>query len=200
MYDSGILTADLISNVSGEADIIIDIGSDSWYRWINAVEQFVYTEIFEKFAKKTLDFSEKIKLDEEISTVEGSAVPIFDDIIKVYADETELDRSGVISRFVFIDKPLYYDDQMGNVAICGVENAENITVIYRVRPRLKSNGDGSHINLPVEFVDMLAARMRAEAYKVANEGNLSAMWMADYNTQLETLKVWSAMRNKRYGE
>ncbi|MBE6599128.1 MAG: hypothetical protein E7638_06780 [Ruminococcaceae bacterium] len=200
MYNSGILTADLIANVQSEADITIPIGSDSWYRWINAVEQFVYTEIFDKFAVKTVDFSTKINLKDDISTVEGCAVPIFDDIIKVYADETELDRSGVISRLVFSDKPLYCDDLEGNIAVSGVDFAEKITVVYRIRPRLKESGDGSYINLPVEFADMAAARMRAEAYKIANEGNLSAVWMADYNTQLETLKVWAAMRNERYGE
>ncbi len=207
MYDSGILTEKLISNVESEADITVPIGSDSWYRWINAVEQFVYTEIFKEYVKIVLDYSaygDEIKLSNlnefATSTPEGCAAPTFDDIIKVYADETELDRSGVISKVVFTDKPLYYADYNGNIVLNTPDNTKEITVIYRIRPKLKVENDGSNINLPVEFADMLAARMRAEAYKIANEDGLSAKWMADYNTQLETLKVWAAVRNERYGE
>lgn len=207
MYDSGISTANLIASVAGEADITVPIDSAAWYRWINAVEQFVYTEIFKEYVKIVLDYSaygDELALSNlnkfATSTPAGCAAPVFDDIIKVYADETELERSGVISRVVFTDKPLYYADYNGNIVLNPPENTKEITVIYRIRPNLKAKDDESHINLPVEFVDMLAARLRAETYKIANEDGLSAKWMADYNTQLETLKVWAAVRNERYGE
>lgn len=205
MYDSGITAKSLIDNVASEADITIPIASDSWYRWINAVEQFVYTEIFKEYAAETLGIGliidNKINLNNDITTARGCATPNFDDIIKIYADETELDRTSVISGLVFLDKPLYYTDYNNNVVLKLADTAPNeITVVYRIRPRLKSASVNDNICLPVEFVDMLAARMRAEAYKIANEDTLSANWMADYNTQLESLKIWASMRNDRYGE
>jgi hypothetical protein len=46
---------------------------------------------------------------------------------------------------------------------------------------------------------MVAAKMRGEAYKIANEDGLAAKWLADYNAQLESFKVWAADRNHRYG-
>jgi hypothetical protein len=46
---------------------------------------------------------------------------------------------------------------------------------------------------------MLAARLRAEAYKIANEDGQAGKWMQDYNAQLETFGVWAARRNERYG-
>jgi hypothetical protein len=52
----------------------------------------------------------------------------------------------------------------------------------------------------VEWLDLLAARMRGEAYKVANEDGLAGKWMNDYNMQLESFKIWAAKRNERYGE
>lgn len=201
MYNSGILTGKLIENITDEADITIPVDSDSWYRWINSVEQFVYTEIFNMHRAKTFDYTDDtINMSDSLGSDNGTAVPDFDDIIKVYADDTELDRAGVISAHVFTDKPLYYTDYSGNIMVNAGFVPEKITVIYRIRPALKYADEESYINLPIEFVDMLAARLRAEAYKLANDDAQGAKWMMDYNTQLETLKVWASMRNVRYGE
>ena len=48
MYDSGVKCSDFINSIVGEADISIEIQSDSWYRWLNTVEQFIYTEILDE--------------------------------------------------------------------------------------------------------------------------------------------------------
>ena len=201
MYNSNILTSKLIENITDEADITIPVNSDSWYRWINSVEQFVYTEIFNLHRAKTFDYtSDVIKLSDAFASDGDVAVPEFDDIVKVYADDTELERVGAIAAHVFADKPLYYTDYAGNIVVYAGGVPEKITVIYRIRPVLKAADEESYINLPVEFVDMLAARLRAEAYKLANDDAQGAKWMMDYNTQLETLKVWASMRNVRYGE
>ena len=204
MYDSGIAARTLISNVSSEADITIPIDSESWYRWINAVEQFVYTEILNEYTSVTLNYAEltndTINLNNDITTANGCAAPNFDDIIKIYADETELDRTSVISGLIFVDKPLYYTDYSGNIKMNLTGYPENIVIIYRLRPELKSSVTDRNINVPIEFIDMLAARMRGEAYKIANEDNLSAKWLSDYNIQLESFKLWATRRNERYGE
>jgi hypothetical protein len=204
MYNSGIKSADLIQSVTEEADIVIPISDTSWYRWINAVEQFVYTEIFLQFVSHELDFSELadgvIDMSALIPAIDGCDTVCFDDIVKIYADDVELDRSGVISAIVFGEKPLYYTDYDGHIKLNIPDGAEKIKIVYKLRPRLKAEGDDSIINLPVEFVDMLAARLRAEAYKIANEDGQAAKWSAEYNAQLETLKMWAAMRSNRYGE
>lgn len=204
MYNSGISAADLIRSVTEEADIVIPITDTSWYRWINAVEQFVYTEIFNQFVSAELYFEDilgnTIHLGSQIPVIEGCAVPEFDDVVKIYADEVELSRAGVISGIAFADKPIYYTDYAGNIKLILPFDADKITVVYKLRPRLKTEGDEFFINLPIEFVDLLAARLRAEAYKIANEDEQAAKWSAEYNVQLETLKVWAAMRSERYGE
>ncbi len=204
MYNSGILTSDFIAAVAGEADISVPVADTSWYRWVNAVEQFVYTEIFKQLVSCELYFEDisdnTVHLGSQIPVLDGCAVPDFDDIVKIYADDTELSRAGVISGIIFGDKPLYYTDYGGNIKLIVPFAADTVRVVYQIRPRLKTEGDGSFINLPPEFVDLLAARLRAEAYKIANEDGQAAKWAADYNTQLEMLKVWAAMRSERYGE
>ena len=54
--------------------------------------------------------------------------------------------------------------------------------------------------LPVEYLDMAGAKIRGEAYKIANEDGLAAKWLADYNQQMENFKIWAASRNERFGE
>lgn len=205
MYDSGISAADLIRDVSEEADIAIPVSSDSWYRWINAAEQFIYTEIFKLYTSQgiwwnDLDDGETISLKDRIAVPEGVAIPGFDDIIKVYADDTELVRAGVISSVVFRDKPLYYTDYAGNLKLSLPFEPQKITVIYRIKPVLKSADTAYNINLPPEFVDLVASRLRGEAYMLANDDTQGAKWLMDYNTRLETLSAWATMRSIRYGE
>lgn len=204
MYNSGISTAELIRSVAEESDTVIPISDTSWVRWVNAVEQFVYTEIFNQFVSCELYLNDiddhTVHLGTHIPVIEGCAVPVFDDIVKIYADDVELSRAGVVSGIVFDDKPLYYTDYAGNIKLIVPFNAEKIKIVYKIRPSLKKVSDDSYINLPQEFVDMLAARLRAEAYKIANEDGQAAKWAAEYNAQLETLKVWAAMRSGRYGE
>lgn len=193
MYDSGITAKAFIETVQSEADISAIIPDASWIRWINTVEQFLYAEILEEFVKTEIPFPGEILPVSQI----GENVT-YDDIIGVYGDDVELDGVGVISGIALADKPLYWTDYMGNLHLQPVDVPSVVTVVYRLRPALKVTGD-EVINIPVEWLDMLAARMRGEAYKIANEDGLAGKWLNDYNMQLETFKIWAAGRNERYG-
>ena len=57
MYDSGVKCSDFINSIVGEADISIEIQSDSWYRWLNTVEQFIYTEILDEYASAEIGYA-----------------------------------------------------------------------------------------------------------------------------------------------
>ena len=50
--------------------------------------------------------------------------------------------------------------------------------------------DGTPVNVmvPVEFIDLVKAKLRGEAY-VCQRGSLVAKWLNDYNVLLETFKV-----------
>lgn len=202
MYNSGITAANLISDVKNEADISVGILDSVWIRAINTVEQFLYTEILREYASAAISADkitdEKIVLS-ELPVISGASGVNFDDIIKVFADDIELERSGVIGFVEFPEKDLYYTDYEGDLMLNLADYADNITVVYRLRPKLKEKGSSDIVAVPPEFVDMVAAKMRGEAYKIANEDGLAAKWLADYNAQLESFKVWAASRNQRYG-
>ena len=79
-----------------------------------------------------------------------------------------------------------------------------LSFIYFVRPTLKtvnsSDVVGSgNVMLPVEFIDLAKAKLRADAYKIANEDALAAKWIADYNVLLENFKAWMDGKRANFG-
>ena len=122
----------------------------------------------------------------------------FEDVHAVYADSTQLIKSTLTSGAVFPNS--YYRDD-NKLAVNVVEFPEEFKVVYIVRPKLKttSNYEITHVMLPAEFIDLAKAKLRGEAYKLANEYELSAMWLNDYNTLLETFKAWISGKQPKFG-
>ena len=199
MYDSGVKCSDFINSIIGEADISIEIQSDSWYRWLNTVEQFIYTEILDEYASAEINYASDSVTLSTLTVPSGCASVTYDDVISVYADGVQVEKSGIKGVMNFSDKNLYYTDYNGNLVLSLTEVPNKITVIYRLRPILKTEAGNYNVAVPAEFLDMVSARLRGEAYKIANEDGLAGKWLADYNTQLESFKVWAEKRNKRYG-
>ncbi len=202
MYDCGIKASELIKSVRGETDISLMIPDETFLRSINTVEQFLYSEILKEYISVQMDYADitddTVALG-EITMPEGCDSLVFDDIIKVFADEWELERSGVIGVIQFPEKMMYYSDYDDNVRLSVTEYPEKITFIVRLRPALKSKILDGNVNIPAEFVELICARMRGDAYKIANEDSLAAKWLNDYNNQLETFKIWAMERSARFG-
>ena len=205
MYKSGVKVDDFIESLVNEADIEIEIPMTAWLRWLNAVEQFAYTEILKDYVLTELNL-ETVPVDVidlRILTVppEASAVQ-YDDVMKVYGENgTEIPRGGASSAYEFPEKNLYYGNALGQLVLNTLEEQARIGIVYRLRPALKTeaNMDDLEVALPPEYLDMAAAKMRGEAYKIANEDQLAAKWLQDYNMQVENFKVWAASRNERFG-
>lgn len=205
MYDSGVKVKDFLDSVEKEADISIEIPRDSMLRWLSAVEQFAYTEVLKEFVSATLDLSgvpsDTIRL-ESLPVPDGAAAPVYDDVVAVYGENgQELQKAGAVSVFEFPENDLFYTDYNGGMLISTREEQAKITIIYRIRPAVKTreNDVDLHVALPPEYLDMAAAKIRGEAYKIANEDQIAAKWLADYNQQMENFKVWAAGRNERFG-
>ena len=62
MFDSGIKTADLITELEDEVDVSLPIPIISYINWLNAVEQTVYSEIVEEQKEFTSDIDESNKV------------------------------------------------------------------------------------------------------------------------------------------
>lgn len=196
IYNSGILASGFVEAISSEADITIEIPESSWYRWLSQVEQLCYTEFIKPLKKVEITIPDNGEIDLSSIAEDDEDDVNFDDIVKIYVDGVELRRGGAVSSVSLFRMPMYWLD--GNTVYANRDG--EAYMIYIVRPAIKTSTSDGEIALPLEWLDMLGAKMRGEAYKVANDDGIAAKWLADYNQQLASFKVWCDNRNKRYGE
>lgn len=207
MYDSGITAKSLIEMVQSEADISIAIPDQSWLNWINETEQMLYTEIIRELKVTTLtDQTSPIAITAIIPAA-GEGQAIFEDIQKIYGDGRELQKSTIISATKFNKSVWYKSGTAIGFNLSANATAASMKIIYCVRPALKALVAGTpptlptaKIALPPEFVELMACRLRGEAYKIANEDTQSGKWIASYNAYVEDLKVWVKKHDAGFGE
>lgn len=199
MFDSGISAKDLVEELKNtEIDIALDIPDETYGRWLDALQQLLYTDVIKEQKKITIDSptSNPITLD----GLEGSGENKirFEDIYAVYADGVQLKRTTLTSGAIFPNT--YYKDNN-----CLGYNTEltPITIVYLVKPALVTTSHGNvsdtKVMVPVEFIDLVKAKLRGEAYKLANEDNIAAKWLNDYNVLLETFKMWVSEKSPNFG-
>ena len=202
MFDSGISVKNLIDELKNtEVDIALEIPNITYVTWLNALQQILYTEIIKEQKKRV--FKPPFNIEEGISleAENNENKPSFEDIHTVYADDTQLIKSTVTSGMIF---PNTYYKNNEKLYFNTKEEPTELTVVYYVKPKLVKTdeedeiGEGN-IMIPIEFIDLVKAKLRGEAYKLANEDNIAAKWLNDYNNLLETFKVWIASKSSTFG-
>ena len=202
MFDSGISVKDLIEELNTEVDISLDIPNKTYVTWLNSLQQMLYTEIIQEQKKTAIKspFDNPISISSiGVETIENK--PRFEDIIAVYADDIQLIKSTVASGVIFPNT--FYKDN-NNIGINLEKEPENLTIVCVVKPALvtvsgKDEINDANVMIPIEFIDLVKAKLRGEAYKLANEDNIAAKWLSDYNTLLETFKVWVVNKTANFG-
>jgi hypothetical protein len=202
MFDSGITASSFVAGLKTEVDIALSIANSTYVMWLNSLEQLLYSE----FIKEQKAVS--------IATPPADTIPItnaaldpdtgesrirFEDIHTVFADGVQLEKSTLNSGSVFPDT--YFKN--GNDIGYNREDVEEITIVYFVRPALitlteETIGAGN-VMLPYEFLDLVKAKLRGEAYKLVNEDDTAAKWLNDYNVLLENFKAWLGLRQPNFG-
>lgn len=200
MYDSGVTMEALAAMLQSEVDIADDISEESIYRWVSSLEQLLYSDVIRCYRAATVTLSEHSFLLSDIAVRDGERAVTFDDVAKIYVGTTELARCSVIGAYQFeSDKPLYYEDG-DRVYIRYFSDAPyEATVIYTVRPSTEKTAS-STVCLPYEWLDMVLAKVKGEAYKVAGDDAQAAKWLGDFNAQNESFRLWASERQKRFGE
>ena len=205
MFDSGISAYELIEQIKNEADIAPDITDKSYIQWLNAVEQLLYSEVIQE--QKTYNYSTDSPLIKtnngtiivcDLPASNGEARVRFEDLHAVFVGNTQLIKTTLTSGQVFPNSYYKVDNQLG---IHLGDKVDVIKVIYRVRPVPKTADTyrALKVMVPEEFIDLVKAKIRGEAYKLANEDGLAAKWLNDYNVLLETFKAWLSGKLPEFG-
>jgi hypothetical protein len=127
------------------------------------------------------------------------AAPRFEDICAAFADNTQLIKSTVVSGIIFPDT--YFKDGE-KIGLHLSKLPDSITLVYNARPAIKTKVNKTNLDpvmVPDEFLDLVKAKLRGEAYKLANEDSLAAKWLNDYNVLLEDFKAWLADKQPSFG-
>ena len=204
MFDSGISVKNLVDELkNSEIDIALEIPDATYVSWLNSLQQLLYTEIIKEQKKTTLQGAilNPISLS-LIMTDSGENTPIFEDIHAVYVNGVQLIKSTLASGVIFSNS--FYKNNNG-IGFNVTQPIAEMTIVHIVRPALvtvTSHGnisDGVNVMVPIEFIDLVKAKLRGEAYKLANEDALAAKWLNDYNTLLETFRAWITEKASNFG-
>ena len=134
-------------------------------------------------------------------TISNDESPIrFEDIYAVYADGVQLMKTTLASGQIFTDTFYKQGDNLGlNLPYMTKE----LKIIYFVRPKIKATETGDvitgNVMIPIEYIDMVKAKMRGEAYKLVNEDVIASKWLNDYNVLIENFKTWCNNRASQFG-
>jgi hypothetical protein len=202
MFDSGISVNNLIEELNTEVDIALDIPNATYVTWLNALQQLLYSEVIKEQKKTTI--VGVIPNPVELSYICDESIenrPRFEDIHAIFADGVQLIKSTVTSGAVF---PNNFYKENNNIGYNIKPAPSSMTIVYFTKPKLVEVDDNdniidANIMVPIEFIDLVKAKLRGEAYKLANEDGIAAKWLNDYNMLLETFKAWISEKSSNFG-
>lgn len=195
MFNSGKSVRELITELRDEVDIAFEIPTSTYLLWLNSIEQLCYSELIKEQREiKVLNPTTPIVIDD--LTVSEEEAPIrFEDIYAVYADDVQLMKTTLASGTIFPDTFYKHNDDLGiNIPY----QTRELKIIYIARPKVKTAEEGN-VMMPIEFIDLVKAKMRGEAYKLVNEDEMAGKWLNDYNMMLENFKTWCSNRSSQFG-
>ncbi len=198
MFDSGITVYDFIEKIKEEADVAPIISDKSYLSWLNSTEQMLYGSIVKEEGIYETSSINQVELP---IVIDGENSVRMEDITAVYAGS----RLSIQLLLVTTANGLTFENTYfkENDTLCTHvgSDVDKLRIVYYRRPVIKttSNWKSCNVMLPVEFIDLMAAKLRGEAYKLANEDSIAAKWLNDYNALLQDFGAWCALKNPKVG-
>lgn len=214
MFDSGIPASELIESIKYEIDAALPIETKNYVEWLNEIEQLAYTEIikeerchvFENLSEESDCPTYTFGLS-DIDTDKSTQSPIkFSDICGIYHNDIQLLKIENEYERARFKNSYWYDTNRKKISIYipdKTRRGHETYVYYYIRPiekkvDISGNVSGGNVMLPTEFISMIKAKLRAEAYKTVNEGTHASNWLNEYNYAIENFKIWIDNKKKTF--
>ena len=197
MFDSGIWASSLINDLKSEVDVAYEIPDNTYMTWLNSLEQLLYSEFIREQGKILVANPGKDKINISSLIVPAGESPVrFEDIYTIYADGVQLIKSTLTSGVIF---PNTYYKVGVDVGYHTDDVVSEMTIIYFVRPEIKKDTVSANVMIPYEFIELVKAKLRGEAFKLCNEDAVAAKWLSDYNALLESFRQWLDLKRAGFG-
>lgn len=210
MFESSMTVSHLIELAKDSSDIAPTIDTEYFLLWLNALESRLYTGIIKDYESAVCEVYEEQTEEGEIvaglpylrladiAVPTGQSKPRFSDIAFVLAEEEQLVKTDAGAAAVFTDKGSFYGDGAKVRLLRARGMPETVTVVYRIRPAVKTGADEEKVSLPDEFLPLALAYLTGNAYALAGEDGQAAKWLERYNAELDDLVEWLALSDKKF--
>lgn len=210
MFDGGISAKELVDQIQQETDVAVPIPNSTFYEWLNAIHFLLYTELIREIHWLVCTELPDGEIDIEHIAVSNESSVRVEDIYAVYADLSEntkikpiqLTRMTSLNGGIFPYSYFKSGSKLKiNIPLQPGQAVSQIKIAYYAKPDIitTDNAESVKVAVPREFISLVKAKLRGEAYKLMNEGNVAANWLSDYNVLLDTFQKWVDSRRETIG-
>ncbi len=195
VFDSGVSIASVLTEVRDEFERMTEYDENVYTDWYNAIISFLYGDIIKEQARAETDFKAEIALNEMGENVRK------EDVYAVFADGVQLLEVNPFNAKT-LKNSFYHSNGKIHVFAEDKYKDNGMAVVYFIRPDAfypEKADEAGNVPLPIEFLDLVRYKLRAEACKRAGENNHLVKWTNEFNYLLESFKVWLSNRAPGFG-
>ncbi|MBQ8350747.1 MAG: hypothetical protein IJY20_01725 [Clostridia bacterium] len=166
---------------------------------MNETLTFLYTAVIRERAEGKATPLGGLIACADIPTPDGTAAVQPSDILAVYCGSHQL-RYLPPENLHAADgmSCCFYTVTEDGILLSHANTVQPLRVIFTIRPpQYGADGEDACLPMPEEFVPLVAAKIRGDVYRAANEDELSAKWLAVYNSLLSDFYDYLAARRRR---
>ena len=190
IYESDVTASRLITSVSDDIKVFPAISMSNYIGWYNDVVQSIYKSIIKPCTLITVAAAKETEL---------SGIDIPDNSVFPEGAQMYLTKNGIRRKLLRVDNErdlvfrdsVYIGDEEIKISSDDITDAKLIIEVLTPPPIItEDNASGAMVPFPIEYHDMIKARLKGEAFKLCNQDSTAAKWLNDFNAALEDFKAF----------
>lgn len=200
MFVSKVFTyKDVFELVKAEAESYKNVPDKILLLACNTELQYLYSQVIKRQAVAEGYLSDTTAGSAQAISFNNGEEIHFEDVVSVKVNGENLMHTYPKNASAYDNA--YYEGADGSImAVLNKAYNGAVEVHYVYRPNeVNSVTDESYVQFPTEYIPMLLAAIRTEAYKYIHEDAMSAKWASDYNAYREGFDKWIESTRPAFG-